>query len=144
MKEIGRADLVVVVLSEKYLRSIYCMKEMLFLFQQSLGDREHLMRKLVPLRAGELPISGAKDRLKIVRYWKDEHDELEAALTGLDPACIGQEDREEHLVLKDFQHRVGDILAWIADTVMPLSERRIDAVIDLLHQRARQLFDGSG
>jgi TIR domain len=60
MKEIGRADLVVVVLSDRYLRSIY-MREMLYLFQQSQVERGRRMRKLVPLKVGELSISRAKD-----------------------------------------------------------------------------------
>lgn len=36
------------VSSEKYLRSVYCMRELLHLFNASLGEREVFMRKLVP------------------------------------------------------------------------------------------------
>ena len=38
MQEIGRAECVLVVFSEKYLRSIYCMRELLYLYQSSSGS----------------------------------------------------------------------------------------------------------
>jgi internalin A len=49
MAEIGRADHVLVVLSDKYLRSPNCMRELLYLFQHSLGDRADLMGRIVPV-----------------------------------------------------------------------------------------------
>jgi hypothetical protein len=40
MKRIGRADHVIVVLSDKYLQSTYCMTELHSIYQRSLGEKE--------------------------------------------------------------------------------------------------------
>lgn len=143
MADIGRADLVLVVLSDKYLRSVYCMRELLHLFNTSLGEREGFMRKVVPLSVGDLRVSRALDRAAHVKHWKQEHGKLDAALADLDHASVGEADRAEILLLKDFQHRVSDMLAWVADVLMPqgteLRTEAIDAAIDLLQQRALTL-----
>lgn len=139
MMDIGRADLVLVVLSDKYLRSVYCMRELLHLFNTSLGEREGFMRKVVPLSVGDLRASRALDRAAHVKHWKQEHETLDAALADLDHASVGEANRAELLLLKDFQHRVSDMLAWVADVLMPqgteLHTAGIDAAIDLLQQR---------
>jgi internalin A len=144
MTEIGRADLVVVVLSDKYLRSIYCMQEMLHLFDQSLGEREQLMAKLVPLKVGELSISRAKDRSEFVRYWMNGHDVLETELIDRKARGIGEADVKELAMLSSLQRKVSDILAWIADIIMPPESeqtvQRIDAAIELLRRRAARLY----
>ena len=119
MAEIGRADLVLVVLSEKYLHSVYCMRELLHLYNTSLGERAEFMDKVVPLRVGDVSISRALDRAAHIKYWRQEHEQLDAALTDLDHASVGEADRTELLLMKDFQHRVSDMLAWVADTLMP-------------------------
>ncbi len=143
MAEIGRADLVLVVLSEKYLRSVYCMRELLYLFNTSLGEREAFMRKVVPLRVGDVPISRALDRTAHIKHWKQEHEKLDAALADLDHASVGEADRAELLAMNDFQYRVSDMLAWMADTLMPqgteLQTKCIEAAINLLQQRALTL-----
>ncbi len=144
MTEIGRADLVLVVLSDKYLRSVYCMRELKYLFDSSLGEREEFMRKVVPLRVGAVRISRALDRTAHTKHWKQEHDKLEAALADLDHASVGDADRTELLLMKDFQHRVSDMLAWVADTLMPqgtdLHTEGIDAAINLMQQRTLTLI----
>lgn len=148
MADIGRADLVLVVLSDKYLRSVYCMRELLYLFNTSLGERDRFMRKLVPLTVGNVPMNRALERVSYVKYWKQEHDKLDKELSVLDHASVGDADRAELLLMKDFQHRVADMLAWLADTLMPqgteLHGKGIDAAIVLLQQRAVTLFNGDG
>jgi hypothetical protein len=66
---------------------------------------------------------------------------LDAALVRLNRINIGDADRTEQLAIKDFAHRVSDILSWVAATLMPrgsdLHTKGIDAAIDLILQRTR-------
>jgi hypothetical protein len=48
-KRIGPADHVIVVLSDKYLRSPYCMTELHYIYQRSLGEKEDFLRRIIPL-----------------------------------------------------------------------------------------------
>ena len=140
MQEIGRAQFVLVVLSDKYVRSVYCMRELLYLHHTSLGEKEAFLHKLVPLTLSDLKISRAKDRAGYIQFWKHEREETEAKFAGLDHVSFGGEDRTELLAILDFQHHVSDMLAWVGDTLMPrgaeLHSKGIDAAIELLLQRA--------
>src|SRR5947209_7122039 len=116
------------------------MRELLYVYSTSLGEREVFMRKLVPLTVGEVRFSRAIDRIEHIRYWKQQHDDLDAALASLQTAERGDADRAELLTIKDLQYRVSDLLAWVADTLMPQAgeahAKGIDTAIDLLLRRA--------
>ncbi|MFZ4698828.1 MAG: TIR domain-containing protein [Candidatus Methylumidiphilus sp.] len=140
MAEIGRAELVLVVLSEKYLHSVYCMSELLLLFKRSLGDRGNLMQRIVPLVVGELHCARARDRDAYVTYWEQEYAELDALLKKRGIDSVGEADRRELLAIHAFKQQVSDLLAWIDDTLMPqgveVQTKGIEAAIELLLQRA--------
>jgi internalin A len=139
MADIGRADCVLVILSEQYLRSLYCMRELLFLFNTSLGERERFMQRIVPLTVGNVRFSRARDRAEHIRYWKHERKKLDVLLADLGHASVGDADRAELLLIIDVQHRLSDMLAWVADVLMPrsaeLSSKGVDAAIELLLER---------
>lgn len=78
------------------------MRELLHLFNTSLGERGGFMRKVVPLSIGDLRVSRALDRAAHVKHWKQEHEKLDAALADLSHASVGEADRAELLLLKDF------------------------------------------
>ena len=143
MADIGRADLVLVVLSDKYLRSVYCMQELLHLFNTSLGERNELLRRMVPLVVGDLKCARVRDREPFVTYWEEEYKTVDEILKRRGLGSVGDADRAEWLAIQDFQHHVSDLLAWVADTLMPqgseLHTKGIDAAIELLQQRALTL-----
>jgi internalin A len=141
MTEIGRSDCVLVVLSEKYMRSVYCMRELLHLFNASLGERSVFMRKLIPLTVGNVRFSRAIERDGHVAYWVQERKKMETILGRRSLPTIGDGDRAELLAILDFEHRTSDLLAWVADTLMPKGEemhsKGIDAAIDLALERTQ-------
>ncbi|GEM_PF-2552705 len=143
MAEIGRAELVLVVLSDKYLHSVYCMSELLHLFNRSLGDRGNLMQRILPLVVGELHCARARDRDAYVTYWEQEYTDLNALLKKRGIDSVGEADRRELLAIQAFKQQVSDLLAWIADTLMPqgveVQTKGIEAAIELLQQRAATL-----
>lgn len=142
MQDIGRAERVIVVISEKYLHSVYCMRELLYLYGTSAEERERMMQRIIPLVVGDLACARARDRRKYVKHWAQEHKELDAALNedGVDAA--GEADRRELLAIQSFKQHVSDLLAWIADTLMPRGQAvatdGIAAAIQLLRERAPQ------
>lgn len=119
MREIGQAKHVVVVLSKKYLHSIYCMRELLYLYQISLGNKQAMMEKIIPVVLTDAAISTSKQRLDVVRHWERQLQELRGATTGLDPQSWGNTTIDELLLIADFVHRSSDMLAWCADVLMP-------------------------
>ena len=56
MKRIGLADHVIVVLSDKYLHSPYCMTELHSIYQRSVGEKEDFLRRIIPVTIGRRTI----------------------------------------------------------------------------------------
>jgi internalin A len=70
MQRIGRGDRVFVVLSDKYLRSSYCMFELFEVWRNSRADRAEFLNTV---RAFTLPgatISTALERLPYADHWR--------------------------------------------------------------------------
>jgi TIR domain len=63
MKRIGLADHVIVVLSDKYLRSPYCMTELHSIYQRSVGEKEDFLRRIIPLVLDDARFGTWRDRL---------------------------------------------------------------------------------
>ena len=65
MKRIGLADHVIVVLSDKYLRSPYCMTELHSIYQRSVGEKEDFLRRIIPLALDDARFSTPEERVRI-------------------------------------------------------------------------------
>jgi internalin A len=125
------------------LRSVYCLRELLYLYQTSLGDRADFLDRVIVLTVGDtLKFSRASERAAHVLYWQQEEKKLDVILSQLDRISISDADRAEQLAIKDFAHRVSDILSWVADTLMPRSgvsgQESLDAALALFQQRLAQ------
>lgn len=79
MVELGKADMVIIILSNKYLKSEYCMFELIQIYRnQNLRDR------IFPIVLDEVKISSSADRLEFVKYWEDQLQNLQAKVKELD------------------------------------------------------------
>lgn len=74
MEEIGRGHAVVVVLSDKYLRSPNCMLELVEIMKN--GD---MHERIFPVVLGDADIYDMARRLQYKKHWRDKLDELSAA-----------------------------------------------------------------
>lgn len=74
MEEIGRGHAVVVVLSDKYLRSPNCMLELVEIMKA--GD---MHQRIFPVVLGDADIEDMARRLQYKKHWRDKLDELNAA-----------------------------------------------------------------
>jgi hypothetical protein len=62
MKAIAQADQVVVVLSDKYLRSPYCMTELHGIYQRAQGEKSDFLEHVIPL---------ALNDAKMISLWRE-------------------------------------------------------------------------
>jgi len=136
MKNFGTADHVVAVISDKYLRSPYCMAELHSLWENSNRDTECFRRRVHPLFLDDARAGRTLDRLEWARHWTSELKALEAAHHELGRA-FGLEDQRQLKVVTEFALWVSDILHWLNDVLMPRGFDRIQAddfqaIIDLV------------
>jgi internalin A len=114
MKRIGFADHVIVVLSDKYLRSPYCMTELYFVYQRSLGGKEDFLSQIIPLRLADARLGTWRDRLVYTKHWRAEFEEMEQHFKDLAEA-----DFRLYKAMQEWHNRIGDMLAYVNDVLSP-------------------------
>ncbi len=119
MKDIGLGDRVFVFLSDKYLKSPFCMFELFEIWRNSRLDKAEFKSKVRLYRLPDAAIFTPKNRLAYAKYWRAQHDELAAELKATDASLLGESDFRAFRLMQDFAHHVGDILALFADTLLP-------------------------
>ena len=119
MKDIGQGDRVFVFLSDKYLRSPFCMFELFEIWRNSRLNHAEFRKKVRVFLLPDALIFSAKERLAYASYWRAQYDELAAELRLTDLGLLGERDFRAFRLMQDFAHHVGDILALFVDMLLP-------------------------
>jgi internalin A len=119
MQRIGRGDRIFVVLSEKYLKSPYCMFELFEVWRNSRADPVEFMERVKAYNLPCAKISTPLDRVQHAIYWKEQYEALDAAVKPHGLSILGEADLRQYKLMQDFAHRVSDILATVADVLQP-------------------------
>ncbi len=133
IRQLTRADYVVAVVSDKYLRSPYCMYEIYKFWQKWQGDADALARSVVPIVLPEVRVGSFQQRAPYLKHWSDQAKSLEALVRDPD-LRPGSESWEEVRLIREFAHHVDDILVFLNDVLMP---RKLEAHLDNGFQAVR-------
>jgi len=135
MRRIGRGRLVVVVISDKYLRSPYCMYELLEVYKNgSFHDR------VFPIVLGDADMHGLPSRLGYVKHWKDKKKEVEDLITdiGLDAFSSEGTFEEYDLYYRRIFNNIDQLLKLLSDwnTLTPklLEENSFERLVSEIEQ----------
>ncbi len=71
MERIGEGDSIIVVISDKYLRSKNCMYELV-----EIAENKQLADRIFPIVLSDAKIYDAGDRLDYIAHWDNEKDKL--------------------------------------------------------------------
>jgi internalin A len=141
MRRLTRADIVVAVISDKYLRSTACMYEIYRIWQKCQGDADEMIERLVPIVLPEVRVGNFEERAPYLEHWSERASKLEALIRNpnLRPSS---ESWEEVRLVREFAHHVDDILVFLQDVLMPRKlEIHLDdgfqAVREALHRRIK-------
>ena len=107
MRRIGKGKCVVVVISEKYLKSENCMFEMV-----EIAKAEGLRERIFPIVLGDANIYKATGRIRYVKHWEDEIHELDEALKSVRGDNLNnlQEDLNFYSEIRRLFDRITDTL----------------------------------
>lgn len=119
MQRIGRGDRVFVVLSAKYLRSAFCMFELLELWRTSRQEGAAFLDRVRVYALPDAAIDSPAARTRVAIHWKQQHAELEALLREHGTDVIGESDFKRLRLMGAFYRDVSEILATMADIVRP-------------------------
>jgi len=114
MKTLSQANLVIVVLSAKYLRSPYCMKELHALYQNSRQEKRAFLDRIIPLVLDDARFGTPRERVECAKYWEAEYLKLKADLDYL-----AEDDFRLYQNMKKWYVDVGDMLSYVNDVLHP-------------------------
>src|SRR5512140_1350670 len=83
MERLGRGNCVIVVISDKYLRSPNCMFELV-----EIADGKQFHDRIFPIVLADADIYDPVKRIGYVKYWEEKRAELAEAMKTLDPANL--------------------------------------------------------
>ena len=102
------------MISQKYLRSIYCMTELHGVFERSARDKREFLERVIPLTLEEVRIGDIEDRLPHTKHWKGRVRALRPELDSL-----GEEDVRQYMAMKRWVNDVSNMLAFVSDVLRP-------------------------
>jgi len=107
MERIGRGKCVVVVISEKYLKSENCMFELL-----QIAKNEQFYERIFPVVLDDAKIYKPKDRIQYVQYWEQQIQELDQQIRSVSSANLEgfREDIDLYNEIRQYLPRLTNIL----------------------------------
>lgn len=122
MERIGRGNCVIVVVSDKYLRSPNCMFELV-----EIADGDQFHDRIFPVVLNDADIYDPVKRAEYVRYWEMKRKELAKAMKKLDPANL-QGIREDMDLYDRIRDRISGLTSILKDmnTLTPEMHRDSD------------------
>ena len=108
MNRLIGGDLIVTVLSDKYLRSPACMYELFGIYRRCGDQPQRFLRSVFRGSPGREDFA-AGGSAKYAKFWKEQRDELDAALRDLgDIAYAGVETPKQYRMVDEFARNVAD------------------------------------
>jgi internalin A len=111
---------VIVILSDKYLHSTYCMTELHSIYQRSVGEKEDFLRRIIPLALEDARFGNRRDRLVYAEHWKLEFEALNEDFRDENRRLLlGREDFADFKAMQQWYPQVSDMLRYMNDVLHP-------------------------
>ncbi|MBX2928919.1 MAG: toll/interleukin-1 receptor domain-containing protein [Saprospiraceae bacterium] len=114
MKDIGRSGLIVVAVSDKYLRSPYCMHELFEIYRNGRQEKEEFSKRVFPIRAESIKMSDPMVLDDYLDYWeKQELKWKDLVVRRADQ--LGNAHFAEYNKVKEINANFAQLLAFLQD-----------------------------
>ena len=114
MKEIGKGNHIVVAISDKYLKSQYCMFEMFEIYRNCRFDRKEAQKKIYPIRLEALELVKPSIIGEYLDYWKNKKQEWDAHMKEKTDQ-LNLSSMEIYNRIKDIYLKADDLINLLAD-----------------------------
>ncbi|WP_392532162.1 toll/interleukin-1 receptor domain-containing protein [Nostoc sp. C117] len=132
MQEIGRGNYVIVVVSEKYLRSEYCMFEAVEIMKHK--DYE---QKVFPVILEDANIYTKEGKSEYIKYWKQQREKIEKLIASelSDREYSAMHDVAEKII--EIYGKVDELISFISDKLSIDPSKNFNAFINQLTDAIR-------
>jgi internalin A len=112
---------VCIVLSDKYLKSPYCMHELFDVWRNCREDGNTFIRRTRVLVLPSAKISTAAERAQYVIHWQSAFKALDALVREHGPFVLSDKDNAEFRLISRFVSETANVLHLVQDTLRPRS-----------------------
>ena len=119
MERIGGSDRIFIFLSDKYLRSAFCMHELFDVWRNCRADDAEFIKRT---RAYLLPCANIRtfsERAAYVRYWREQLEAMEEEVARHGLGALAQADLADYRHMQDFVSKTPDMLRLVLDVLGP-------------------------
>lgn len=110
MEELGKSKAVIIIVSNKYLHSEYCMFELLQIYKNN-----QFLHRIFPIVLDEVTIAKSTDRLELVKYWESQSKELENKIRELDSLSYIEGITEDLDLYKNIRNQIAKLTNILRD-----------------------------
>ena len=116
MDDMGRGRYIIVVVSDKYLKSPYCMYEMLQIKKN--GD---FYKRIFPIVLEDAKIFTASSKLEYVKYWEEELDKINSKIKEIKDISVLEDIHKENSIVREILNITSEITSFIGkmNTITP-------------------------
>jgi formylglycine-generating enzyme required for sulfatase activity len=114
-RNLGKGDVILVVLSDRYLKSESCMFELYSIWWRARQDPGLSHRGVMTLALPDATLRSTRDKLAVAEYWLGQQHDLEAQLKqgGLD--AMGASISIQLKTIQQFSPHTADMLEFLTD-----------------------------
>ena len=138
---LGRGAAIIAVISDKYLRSPWCMWELL-----KIHEAKMFRERIFPIVLSDATITDGIGRLNYAEFWESRLSDLDAAMRRVGPMSIAPATVEEGRRIRDFADKVDLLTSMVADmsfrAMDDLSDEALESLSQSLLLRLRELKVG--
>lgn len=108
----------------------------MFLYERSQRQQQSFTQRVIPIVLQEVSIDKPTERLKIVKHWIQQMEELQVLVDEVGPESAGGSSVEELQLMRAFINSCADVLSWISGLVTERQqELQVAATLGLVKTR---------
>jgi internalin A len=119
MQRLAGGDRVFVILSDKYLRSPYCMYELMEVWRKCSAEEEKFLTRVRVYIVPSTKVYTLSDRAQYAIHWKQEYERVHALIHDHGADVVGRRGFQEYKLMGDFRRSVAEILETVVDRLQP-------------------------
>jgi internalin A len=118
MDRLAEGDFILAVISDKYLRSEYCMYELFRIYRNCADKPERFLRKVIPLILPDARVDSLANRLQRAIHWTKQEEELQPLIEG-HVGTVGTEFFRKFKLIGEFARNTSNMLEYLVDKLQP-------------------------
>ena len=118
MQDLASGNRVFIILSKKYLRSVYCMTELYEIWNDCRRRDNEFLKRILVYNCPDVQID-TESRLDHVLWRKERHEDLSQKVEKIGFSALSVRTFDELRHMRAFQSHIDDILSLIADRLHP-------------------------